>query len=411
MKANPEFPTSQPIATSAIVSKPKVAFADATRPAQAEYLRRTCEKIAAISDTEEIFKWVSRIMPLAQDLAAREEIGVLPYRWAGDVAPVTTCNDFVEGLLTEGGLSVIYGESNCGKSFFALEIAASVATGAKLWGEHETVAGAVVYVAFEGTHGIQNRFAALSQSGRLFAGAPLALVTTACNLLVVNDALKLAGTVCAVAEAQPLPVRMVILDTLSRSMAGGDENAASDMTAVVAAADKIRSDTGAHVCFIHHAGKDSARGARGHSSLRAATDTEIEIVRGTDGVAVVHCRKQRDLEFFKPLAFTLDVVELGTNSRGNPVTSCVLRHEPDIMIPQAGKAGRPRGVSCAELIALLPQPSTKEWERVAKEETGISKGTFYERKKEIETARMAHRLPNIGSWQAATIPNPKMVQK
>jgi hypothetical protein len=36
--------------------------------------------------------------------------------------------------------------------------------------------------------------------------------------------------------------------------------------------------TGAIVLLVHHSGKDAAKGARGWSGIRAAADTEIEIV-------------------------------------------------------------------------------------------------------------------------------------
>ena len=69
----------------------------------------------------------------------------------------------------------------------------------------------------------------------------------------------------------------IVVDTLSRALAGGDENSPVDMGRIVVAADRIRAETGAHFTYVHHTGKDAARGARGHSLLRAATDTEIEV--------------------------------------------------------------------------------------------------------------------------------------
>ncbi len=49
------------------------------------------------------------------------------------------------------------------------------------------------------------------------------------------------------------------------------------MGALVRCMDLIRQETGACVLFVHHSGKDAAKGARGHSLLRAAIDTEIEV--------------------------------------------------------------------------------------------------------------------------------------
>ena len=47
------------------------------------------------------------------------------------------------------------------------------------------------------------------------------------------------------------------------------------MGALVKHFDKIRQATGAHVMVVHHSGKDAARGARGHSLLRAATEGQF----------------------------------------------------------------------------------------------------------------------------------------
>ena len=75
--------------------------------------------------------------------------------------------------------------------------------------------------------------------------------------------------------------------------------------------------------IVHHTGKDRSKGARGHSSLRAALDTEIELK--VDGlVRVASVTKQRDMESGKKVAFTLEVVELGLDNDLEAVTSCVV---------------------------------------------------------------------------------------
>jgi hypothetical protein len=109
----------------------------------------------------------------------------------------------------------------------------------------------------------------------------------------------------------------ITLDTLSRVIAGGDENNSVDMGKLVHHFDAIRDATGAHIAVIHHTGKDKAKGARGHSLLRAATDTEIEIDARTATVT-----KQRDMEGDVEVRFRLVPVRVGTDTRGKEVTSC-----------------------------------------------------------------------------------------
>jgi hypothetical protein len=75
-----------------------------------------------------------------------------------------------------------------------------------------------------------------------------------------------------------------------------------------------------------HTGKDDSKGARGHSLLKAAVDTEIEVRRhdGVKGGGIVSVTKQRDLETGAGFAFKLVEVELGVNARQKPIKSCVV---------------------------------------------------------------------------------------
>ena len=147
-------------------------------------------------------------------------------------------------------------------------------------------------------------------------------------MLVLPVPLDMHGTLdrAAIVDALlRLPDRpaLVVIDTLARSMGTGDENASADMGAFVATIDEIRAKTGAHVAVVHHAGKDASRGARGHSSLRAAVDTEIEL-KGDGKVITAETRKQRDMEGGKVFAYSLQVVNLGEDQDGDPMTSCIV---------------------------------------------------------------------------------------
>lgn len=248
----------------------------------------------------------------------------LPLTWFEDAAPNLDAIDFVEDTLTEGGMSVAYGESNSGKTFFASDLAMHVALG-RAWRGKEVDQGGVIYLALEGGHGIRNRIAAFrAHYGLDDAIIPFAFTTTAVNLLNPDaDRADVIETIRQAKKRIEMPVRLVVVDTLSRAMAGGNENAPDDMGALVSNGDAIRSETDAHLMWIHHSGKDAAKGARGHSLLRAATDTEIEIIND-EGRRTARITKQRDLECSGDWSFTLKTVDLGTNRRGKPVTSCVV---------------------------------------------------------------------------------------
>jgi hypothetical protein len=249
-----------------------------------------------------------------------------------EAVPLLDTADFVEGLLIDGTMSVVYGESNCGKTFFALDLALHVAGGTPWRGRDVTKRG-VLYLALEGAYGITNRVAAFKKDRANvadlafgFVPVPLSLRGESGDTMRVIEAAKLA------AARLTVPVGLVVVDTLSRALAGGNENASEDMTAFIGQVDLIRAALPAHLAVVHHCGKDAARGARGHSSLRAATDTEIEVSREPGGTtSVARVTKQRDLEGGAEFAFRLEPIELGVNARGKPVFSCVVR---DAAAPQ-----------------------------------------------------------------------------
>jgi AAA domain len=321
---------------------------------------------------------------------AGEKFDSFPIIRASELVGARLSADFVERLLGDGAASLWFGPSNTGKSFIILDLCICVASGRAFRDEHEVDQGAVVYVAGEGITGMQNRIEAARREGMLPSEAPLFLCFVPVSLLEPSNALKLAESVKAAAEQSNLPCRLVVIDTLSRSMPGGDENSGKDMTVAVQSIDAVRAATGAHVLAVHHTGKDQERGARGHSSLRAAVDTEVEITRpeGSE-ISTARITKQRDLPMGGPMPFSLKVVTLGLDRRGKPVTSCVVKHEDEMMAPNRSKAGRKNEVSNNDLIRLLPRPSTADWLKAATEETGISKTAFYRQLKELRKTTIA----------------------
>jgi hypothetical protein len=290
--------------------------------------------------------------------------------------------DFVEDVFTDSAASVIYGASNSGKTFLAIDLGAHVATGRE-WQGKEVEQGAVLYVALEGRQGAVNRIKAMKLTGILPEASPFFVCFSPLDLLNPYHPAAISRMVKDVSEEAKLSVRFVIIDTMARAMAGGDENSGKDMGLAVATIDAVRAETGAHVCIIHHCGKDAARGARGHSCLRAAIDTEIEVIHPDgDKYRTVSVVKQRDLAPIPPLCFSLEPVQVGINRRGKPITSCVVKVEDEIMAHVKGKAGAPRKYTCEMLLELLPQPTFSAWRLAAKEAHKMGADAFDERKRE-----------------------------
>jgi hypothetical protein len=72
----------------------------------------------------------------------------------------TNHTPLVEDLLDHRAMSILYGESNTGKTFVALDIAFHIATGLP-WNNKTTAQGSVIYVAAEGGLSAQHRVIAL----------------------------------------------------------------------------------------------------------------------------------------------------------------------------------------------------------------------------------------------------------
>jgi hypothetical protein len=262
--------------------------------------------------------WLSAHLP--------KQTTALPLVFFDDIEPCLDVRDFVQGVLVEEGAAVVYGESNAGKTFWTTDLALHVAAG-KEWNGRRVEGGGVIYCVLEGGAGFRNRVAAWRSANYLDgAGIPFAAIPAGLNLLDPEaDAPKLVQTIQAAKQQMGVPVKLIVIDTLSRAMAGGNENAPDDMGALVRNMDAIRTATGACVLFVHHSGKDAAKGARGHSLLRAAVDTEIEVVVCEGETKTATIVKQRELKKGDVFGFKLTVAELGTNRHGEQVTTCVVQ--------------------------------------------------------------------------------------
>lgn len=118
---------------------------------------------------------------------------------------------------------------------------------------------------------------------------------------------------------------MLVIDTLSRATPGCDENSRDLGDAIGYAHDIVRHhfpEAGALV--VHHAGKDANRGARGHSSIYGNADgvLTVENMEGRRLVSVDVHRNATEGEIIA--AFELEPVTIGTDSDGDPITSCTL---------------------------------------------------------------------------------------
>ena len=233
----------------------------------------------------------------------------------------------VRGVLAERSLAVIFGAPGSGKTFMALDMAASIARGVPWQGRRVQHTG-VVYVAAEGH--LRVRLMAYLEHHQLPAAdlSRLRVVASGVNLLA-SESGDVDTLVVEIkkAAADMGGVALLVLDTLNSMMPGGNENASEDMGAMIASARRIMEAINCAVAYVHHSGKDESKGSRGHSSLKAAVDVEIQITG--DGDRVAELVKVRDGEQGQRFPFRLQAVDLGPDldpdaEPGERQSSCVV---------------------------------------------------------------------------------------
>src|SRR5262249_22565791 len=78
-------------------------------------------------------------------------------------------------------------------------------------------------------------------------------------------------------EIGEVPTGLILIDTVSRALFGGDENSPKDMGSLVGNLAYIQEQTGAHVAALHHIPADGTQRLRGHGALLGACDTTIKV--------------------------------------------------------------------------------------------------------------------------------------
>ncbi len=222
----------------------------------------------------------------------------------------------IKGVLPDTGLAALYGPSGSGKSFLAIDLAMRVSVGLD-WFGRKTKGCPVVYVALEGEAGLSNRVAVYRKCG---AAGEVLFVTQSVDLQNKADAPELAMTI----NRNYAGNGIVIVDTLNRAAPGMDENSSAEMGRILAMVKALQQSVGGLVLLIHHVGKNAEKGMRGHSSLFAALDAAIEVCRTGDH-REWRVAKSKDGEDGAAHPFKLEIVDLGIDGDGDPITSCVVR--------------------------------------------------------------------------------------
>lgn len=244
----------------------------------------------------------------------------------------------VKGVVPAEGTMLLYGPSGSGKTFLTLDLAMTIARGEE-WFGLKTRKVPISYFGLEGETGIHNRVYGYNkhyaQTHLDEAGNPIE--NPGCfdvyrRPLNLRDDAMVDNVISAV-KMQGCEKGLIIIDTLAKSAQGMDENAGKDATLYMGNVARIARETSCIVALVHHTGKDTEKGARGHSSIIAGVDSAIEVVVARDKAGNPIGRswtvkKSKDGEDGGNYRFGLEVVEIGYDQWGDTETTCVIDTNP-----------------------------------------------------------------------------------
>jgi AAA domain len=238
-----------------------------------------------------------------------------------DLRPGRTSPYIVDELIPLDGIVAVWGPPKSGKSFWTFDLAMHVAIGWSYRGRR-VVKGPVVYCAFEGAEGFHARAEAFRRTHEIkyeHAWETTWFYLLATNAKLVRDHKALIESIAGQTDRPPT---VVVLDTLNRSI-DGSENKDEDMGRYLAAADAICDAFACAVIIVHHCGIDGTR-PRGHTSLSGTANVQIAVRRDAARNVVAEVEAMKDGPEGATFTSSLQVVEVGTDQTGKPITSCAI---------------------------------------------------------------------------------------
>lgn len=230
------------------------------------------------------------------------------------------------GILPATGLAILTGPPGAGKTFLATHLAEKLATGDPFFGETADDIGGTIFLAAEGYSSLGPRLSVLGAGLKTV----LPIVGTATDPLFDRsakiDLLRDMNIECdRIEEEHNVPVRMVVLDTLSASGLIIDENNNTECAKAMKWLEQVGRELDLLFLVLHHPPKNGG-GLRGGSAILASVDYVLEI----EPVVNQHIKrlkltKARDAEQRTLGGFGLTVVKLCTDNRGRDITTCVVQ--------------------------------------------------------------------------------------
>jgi AAA domain len=262
--------------------------------------------------------------------------GDLKFEWLDDIEE-SNRDWLVWGLIGKREMSAWYGEPSAGKSILVGDLAFHIAHGLP-WMGMDVVKTPVAYFAAERAGLVGRRLQGLKSHLKVNGKSDLSVISGALDIRKPRDTAIFIAGIKRAGDQAGAPIGLVVIDTYSRALGGGDENGPLDGGAAVANIQKIIDATGGHVLIVHHVGNaDDAKGRlRGWSGLNGAIDTSVLVKQPKkDGVVIWMVQKENDPlggERLPPHKVKIRSHKTGAvDAKGNAVTA------PYLELLRAGK--------------------------------------------------------------------------
>jgi hypothetical protein len=279
-----------------------------------------------------------------QGKQAKADPNVLPFTEFAAMSTISRKLWIVHHLIAAGEVSTWYGEPGCGKSVLIEDLGLHVAAGMP-WHGRAVRGGAVLYVALERAGVVARRCIAVGVEHNM-GSLPFAMVRGPLDFRDPKVADSIVATVTELATRHQTEPALIIVDTVSRALCGGDENSPKDMGLLVAGMSRIQGDLGVHLAMTHHQPAEKER-MRGHGALLGAVDTTVHVFK-SGAIRLAEVVKSSDHEEGQRIAFSLNSVTVGEDDHGDPITAPVVA-EADV----TGTARKPStAIKGAAKIAL-----------------------------------------------------------
>jgi len=228
-----------------------------------------------------------------------------------DLAAESAKEWLVHGFLGSGDASAFYGIPGCGKSVLIEDMALHIAAG-RTWHGRLVDRGAVLYIALERKKLVEHRAIAFRKHHGI-EDIPFAVVGGVFDLRTARAVDAINEIVRQLEVDTGAAVVLIVIDTISRALCGGDENSPKDMGMIVAATSKLQAETIAHILWVHHMPQDGAERLRGHGASLGAMDTTV-LVSKSANLRTATVVKSNDSEEGETITFTLESVTIGPDT-------------------------------------------------------------------------------------------------